>query len=323
MKVWLRAAMAVACLAAAAPLRAETYPARPITIVVPAPAGGVADMFGRVLAQHFNADWGQKIIVENRPGANNQVGADYVAHQPGDGYTLLISPEATFVVNPMLFPHLGYDVSRDFTPIAGLVALNHALVVNPSIPVGTVKGLIALGKQRPGQLNYGTFGVGSSNHLAMELFKTMAGVNFVAVHYKGASPAMQDVIANHIQMMFLSTRSAVPQWRAGAVKLIAIGAAERLPELPEIPTVAEGGLPGYVADSWFGLFGPGQMPPDVVAKINAEVRKIFADPQFAENLRKDQYFTTIAGTPEELAKRIRNETPKWRKLIEEAHIKAE
>jgi tripartite-type tricarboxylate transporter receptor subunit TctC len=326
MNAWIRAAAACLCLAAAATAatlaQAANYPSKPITIIVPASPGGVTDMLARILAKHFIADWGAEVIVENKPGANNQVAAEYVAHQPGDGSTLFIGPETTFIVNPALYAHLAYDPVKDFTPIVGLAQIDHALILNPSVPANSVKELIALAKAKPGQLNYGTYGVGSSGHLNMEMFKAMTGTNFVAVHYKGAAPAMQDVIAGHIQLMFVSAGSALPQAKAGGVKMLAIGAPKRLPLLPDLPTVAET-VPGYTAVSWFALFGPAGMPADVVAKINAEVRKIFSDPEVKQNFLDAQYFDSLAGSPEELRQRLQTEEPKWHRLIEQANIKAE
>ncbi len=239
MKSWFRAAAVLAGLTAAltasGAARADNYPSRPITIIVPASPGGVTDMLGRILAQHFIADWGAQVVVENKPGANNQIAAEYVTHQPGDGYTLFVGPETTFIVNPTLYPNLAYDPVKGFTPIVGLVQIFHALILNPSVPANSVKELIALDKAKPGQLNYGTFGVGSSGHLNMEMFKSMTGTKFVAVHYKGAAPAMQDVIAGHIQMMFVSVGTALPQAKAGRVKLIAVGAPKRMALLPDVP----------------------------------------------------------------------------------------
>jgi tripartite-type tricarboxylate transporter receptor subunit TctC len=318
---WLRVAALIACCAAA-PARADDYPSKPITIIVPASPGGVTDMLGRLLAQRFTADWNAAAVVENKPGANNQVAAEYVAHQPGDGYTLFVGPETTFIVNPALYDHLAYDPVKDFTPISGLVQINHALILNPSVPANNVKELIALGKAKPGELNYGTYGVGSSGHLNMEMFKTVTGVNFVAVHYKGATPALEDVIAGHIQLMFVSVGSALPQAKAGTVKMIAVGAPKRMALLPDVPAVAET-VPGYTAVSWFALYGPAAMPPGVVAKINAEVRKIFADPNVQKTFLDAQYFESIAGSPAELSQRLRSEEPKWHKLIADAHIKLE
>jgi tripartite-type tricarboxylate transporter receptor subunit TctC len=315
--------MTVAVLiAGTTPARADTYPSKIITIVAPASPGGVTDMLARLLARRFIADWGAQAIVENKPGANNQVAAEYVAHQAGDGYTLFIGPETTFIVNPALYARLAYDPVKDFTPISGLVSINHALVLNPSVPAASVKELIALDHAKPGQLNYGTYGVGSSGHLNMEMFKAMTGAKFVAVHYKGATPALEDVMAGHIQLMFISTGSAMPQAKAGTVNIIGIGAGKRMALLPDVPAVAET-VPGFTAVSWFGLFGPAGVPADIIAKINAEVRAIFADPKVQQDFLDAQYFEAIIGSPAELAERIRTEEPRWRKLIRDSHITVE
>ena len=324
MAQWLRTCVALACLSLAATVaEAQTYPAKPITIIVPAAPGGVTDSLGRMLAQRFTEVWGQQVVVENKPGANNQIAAEYVAKSPADGHTLLIGPEVTFVVNPSLYSKLSYDPVNDFTPITGLVTINHALIVHPSLPVDSVKDLIALAKSKPGTLNYGTFGVGSSGHLNMELLQALAGVKLQPVHYKGATPALTDVMAGHIQLMFISVGSAVPQWKAGKVKLIAVGAADRMPLLPEAPTVAESGLPGYEAQSWFGLFAPAGTPRDIVAKINGEVRRTFADPEFRKSFLDRQYFTSIVGTPEQLTEYLKSEEQKWGQVVRDAKVKAE
>jgi tripartite-type tricarboxylate transporter receptor subunit TctC len=314
-------ALGIALAATAAP--AQTYPSKPITIIVPAAPGGVTDSLGRTLAQRFSEAWGQQVIVENRPGANNQIAAEYVAKSAADGHTLFIGPETTFVVNPSLYARLSYDPVNDFAPITGLVTINHALIVNPSLAVDSVKDLLALAKAKPGELNYGTFGVGSSGHLNMELLQALAGVKFQPVHYKGATPALTDVIAGHIQMMFISVGSAVPQWKAGKVKLIAVGAAQRMPLLPEAPTVAESGLGGYEAVSWFGLFAPAGTPRAIVDKVNGQVRRIFADAEFRKSFLDRQYFQSIVGSPEELAAYLRSEEQKWSKVIRDAKVKAE
>jgi tripartite-type tricarboxylate transporter receptor subunit TctC len=323
MRTCFAALVATCLLPAAVVAQGANYPAKPVTIIVPAAPGGVTDALGRTLAQHFTEAWGQQVIVENKPGANNQIAAEYVTKAAPDGYTLLIGPEVTFVVNPSLYPKLPYDPVKGFTPISGLVTINHALIVNPALPVRNVKELIALAKQKPGEINYGTFGIGSSGHLNMELFQALSGAKFQAVHYKGATPALTDVMAGHIQMMFISVGSAVPQWKADKVKLLAVGAAKRMALLPEVPTVAESGLPGYEAVSWFGLFGPAGMPGEVMAKINGEVRKISSDPEIKKNFLQRQYFESIAGTPEQLAQFIRSDELKWRKVIQDAKVKAE
>ena len=301
---------------------AQEYPARPVTLVVPAAPGGVIDRISRLLAQRLSESWGKQFVVEHRPGANNQLAAEYVTKAQPDGYTLLISPEVTFAVNPSLYKRLPYDPFKGFTPIAGLVIINHGLITHPSLPVENVKDLLELARKKPGWLNYGTFGAGSTGHLNMEMLQTMSGTKFTAGHYKGATPALTDVIGGHIQMMFVSVGTVVPQWQERKVKFIAVGAAQRMPLLPQLPTVSEGGVPGYEAVSWFGLFGPPGMPPEVVAKLNAEVRRMFADPELRKTLDRE-YFTPIVGSPEELAERIKSDEPKWRKIIQNAGLKPE
>ena len=327
MRIWIVPALAVGCIHAASAqvtqAQVTEYPVKPIAVIVPASPGGVTDALGRMLAQRFTQAWGQQVVVENRPGANNQIAAEFVTKSEPDGYTLFIGPETTFVVNPSLYAKLPYDPIKGFSPIAGLVTINHALIVNPALPVRNVKDLIALAKEKPGAINYGTFGIGSSGHLNMELFQALSGAKFQAVHYKGATPALTDVMAGHIQMMFVSAGSAVPQWKAGKVNLLAVGAAKRMRLLPEVPTVAESGLPGYEAVSWFGLFGPPGMPAEVVAKINEEVRKTLSDPEIKRDFLDQQYFESIAGTPEELASRIKSDEPKWRKVIHDAKVRVE
>jgi tripartite-type tricarboxylate transporter receptor subunit TctC len=322
MTPWLRALVALGCLIPAA-AQAQTYPSRTITIVVPASPGGVVDALGRVLAQRFTQAWGQQVVVENKAGANNQIAAEHVTKSSPDGHTLFVAPEVTFVVNPSLYAKLPYDPINGFTPITGLVSIAHALIVNPALPVKNAAELLDLGRKKPGELNYGTFGAGSSGHLNMEYLQAKSGAKFTAVHYKGATPALTDVIAGHIQMMFISVGSAVPQWQSDKVKMLAVGAEKRMALLPEVPVVAESGLPGYQAVSWFLLVGPPGMPADIVAKINAEVRATFADPEIRKNFLDRQYFESIAGTPQELAARLKTEEPLWRKVIQDAKVKPE
>ncbi len=301
---------------------AQTYPSKTITIVSPAPAGGVTDILARALAQRFSKAWNQQAVVENKPGANNQLAAEYVTNSAPDGHMLFIAPDGTFVANPSLYPKLPYDPDKSFTPIVGLVIINHALMFNPSFAPNNVKELVALAKQKPGSINYGTFGIGSSGHLNMVLLETMTGATFQAVHYKGAAPALNDVIAGHIQMGFVSAGTAAPQWRGGKIKLVAVGAAKRLPQLPDVPTIAET-VPGYEGVSWFGLFGPAGIPASTVAKINAEVRALFADAEFKKIFLDRYMFQPIAGAPEDLSKFVKSEEPKWRKIIRDAKIKVE
>jgi tripartite-type tricarboxylate transporter receptor subunit TctC len=312
----------LALLAMSVPGAAQTFPSRTITIISPAPAGGVTDIIGRALAQRFSKAWGAHAVVENKPGANNQIAVDYLMNSPPDGHTLFIAPDSTFIANPSLYAKLNYDPYKSFSPISGLMIINHGLIENPSFPPNNVKELIALAKEKPGEINYGTYGIGSSGHLNMVLFEAMAGVKLQAVHYKGAAPATNDVVAGHIPMCFVSVGAAVPLVKAGKLKLIAVGGKERMPQLPDLPTVAET-VPGFQAVSWFGLVGPAGMPADVVAKINVEVRGMFADPEFKKTFLDHYLFQSIAGSPDDLMNFIKSEEPKWRKVIQDAKIKVE
>ena len=316
-------AAAATLLIAVASAGAQTFPARPVTIVVPASPGGVTDLLGRALARRFSESAGQQAIVENKPGANNQIAAEYVAKAAPDGSTLFVGPESTFVVNPFLYARLPYDPVKDFTPITGLVTIHHALITHPSLPVASVRDLLDLARKRPGELNYGTYGIGSSGHLNMEVLQRDAHIKLTPVHYKGASPALTDVIAGHIQLMFISLGTAAPQWKAGKVRMLAIGAPQRLTSLPDMPTIAESGVPGFEAASWFALYGPANMPPEVVAKVNREVRALFADEDFRKSFLAPQFFEPIADTPEKLADYLKSETAKWRQVIRDANIKVE
>jgi tripartite-type tricarboxylate transporter receptor subunit TctC len=319
-RVWastVAGCIALGLIPTAAP--AQDYPNRPVTLVAPTAPGGVIDRICRILAAKFSEAWKTQFVVEHRPGANNQLAAEFITKSPPDGYTLMVSPEVTFAVNPSLYKRLNYDPFKGFTPIAGLVIINHALLLHPSVPANNVKDLLEIARKKPGALNYGTFGAGSTGHLNMEMLQTMSGTKFTAVHYKGATPALTDVIGGHIQMMFVSVGTAVPQWREKKVKFIAVAAAKRMDLLPEMPTVAENGVPGYEGVSWFGLFGPPGMPANVVAKLNAEVRRIFTDPELRKTMDRE-YFTPIVGSPEELTERIKADEPKWRKVIQNAGL---
>jgi len=309
-------------LGAAVPASAQTFPSKTITIVSPAPAGGVTDIIGRALAQRFTKAFGQQAVVENKPGANNQLAAEYIVNSAPDGHTLFIAPDGTFVANPSLYPKLPYDPYKSFTPISGLMIINHGLIAHPSFAPNNVKELIELAKSKPGEVNYGTYGIGSSGHLNMLLLENMTGIKMQPVHYKGAAPATNDVIAGHIPTMFVSASAGAPLWKDGKLKYLAVGGSKRLTQLPDIPTVAET-VPGYVGVSWFGLFGPAGMPADTVAKINGEVRAMFADPEFQKSFMDRFMFQSIAGTPEELMDFIRKEEPKWRKVITDAKLKVE
>jgi tripartite-type tricarboxylate transporter receptor subunit TctC len=302
---------------------AENYPSKPVTLVATAAPGGVVDILARTLGQQLSKIWGQQVIVENKPGASNKIGATFVANSAPDGYTLMVSPEATFVVNPWVYKTLSYDPVKDFVPITGLVSISQALITHPSLPAKDVNELIALAKSKPGTLNYGTYGVGSTGHLNMEMLQLAAGMKLVPVHYKGATPALTDVMAGHIQLMFISTGSAIQPSQAGTVKLLAIGSKRRLPRFPDIPTVAEAGFPYFEATSWFGLFAPRDTPGDVVAKINADVRRVYEDAEFQGKFLAPNFFEPIIGSPEQFSAFIKSDAQKWRDVITAAKVTAE
>ena len=319
---WLRLLLALACSGlAAAAAQETTYPSKPIHIVVATSPGGVVDMLGRALAQRLAESWRQQVVVENKAGAYQIIGAEYVAKAARDGYTLLGSSEGAFVTNPSVYTKLPYDPVRDFEPVTGLVRINHALIVNNSVPVKDLRELIELAKAKPGELSYGSFGVGSSGHLNMEMLQTMAGVKFVHIPYKGATPALTDVAAGHLTMMFVSVGSALPQVKAGKVKIFGVGSLQRIPQLPDVPTVAESGLPGYEATSWFGLFATGGTPREIVAKLNTETQRIFNHPALREKLLAPQLFEPITSSPEQFAEFIRTEALKWGKVVRDAKVR--
>jgi tripartite-type tricarboxylate transporter receptor subunit TctC len=302
---------------------AQSYPQKPIHLVVPFAAGGITDVLARALGARLTEAFGQQMVIENKPGANSQVGAEYVAKSAPDGYTLVVTADTTFVMNPHLYPKLNYDPINDFVPITGLGISPQALVVHPSLPVRTVRDLVELAKAKPGTINYGTFGPGSSGHLNIELLQSMTGAKFTPVHYRGAAPALTDVIAGHIQMLIVSIGLVAQPWQAGQLKVLGFGSTTRLPQFPDVPTIAESGLPGYEAGSWYALAAPKGTPRDIVGKLNAETQRIFNDAQFREKILAPSFIYSIASPPEGFADRIRLETVKWGKIIREANVKVE
>jgi tripartite-type tricarboxylate transporter receptor subunit TctC len=323
MKRLLTVACAIAMIAGPISAHAQSFPTKPVSIIVTSAPGGAADATARVLALHLGKAWSQQVIVENKPGGNTQIAADYVAKAAPDGHTLLLGPDVTFTVNPHLYRKLSYDPVKDFEPITGLTVLHQALVTHPSLAANNVAELLALAKAKPGGLNYGTFGLGSAGHLNMEALQAQAGVKLTAVHYRGAAPAMTDVIAGHIQLMFVSFGSALQSWKGGQLKMLAIGSPKRLPDYPDLPTVAEGALPGFEAKSWFGLFATGGTPRAIVTKINADVRKIIDSPDFATTFLAKQMMQSITSTPEAYAELIRTDSRLWAKVIAAANLKIE
>ncbi|HEY6703472.1 MAG TPA: tripartite tricarboxylate transporter substrate binding protein [Xanthobacteraceae bacterium] len=312
----------LACLADPAAAQAQSYPTRTITLTVTAAAGGVTDVVARALGQRLAEAWGQQVVIENKGGAAHVVGAQSVAKAAPDGYSLLVAEAGTFTINPILYGKgkLPYDEEKDFIPVTGIVRINQALLGHPSLPANNVRELIALAKMKPGELTYGTAGIGSAPHMNMVLFESMAGVKLQAVHYRGAAPALTDVIAGHVNLMSVSVSLALPPFRAGQIKIFGIGSSKRLAPAADIPTVAESGLPGYEASTWFGLFATAGTPRDIVDKINAEVVKLLADPQFREKFLAPQMFEPMPSSPEAFADYIKAQTNKWAKVIREQKL---
>jgi tripartite-type tricarboxylate transporter receptor subunit TctC len=319
------AAVAVACVlfALAGSAAAQPYPGKPVQIVVPYAAGGITDIVGRALARELGEAWGQQVVVVNKPGANGQLGADAVAKSAPDGHTLLVTSDATFVMNPQLYGKPGYDVFDDFVPISGLGISPQALVVHPSVPARSLRELIDLAKQKPGALNYGTFGSGSSGHLNIELLQGMTGTKFTPVHYRGAAPAITDVLGGHIQMIIVSIGLIAQPWQDGKLRVLGFGSTQRLPQFPDVPTLAESGLPGFEAGSWYGLAAPAGTPRDIVDKIAADTQTIFQNPAFRDKFLAPSFIYSIASPPAQFAERIRADLIKWGKVIRDANVKVD
>lgn len=317
-----RAALVLALAALSASLaQAQTFPGGQVRIIVPLAAGGASDVITRAVAERLGKVWGQSIVVENRPGAGTNLGAEQVARAAPDGTTLLSTSEATVVANPFMYAKLNYDPLKDLVPVSGLGLVNQFLIVHPSLGVNSVAEFIALSRSKPGEIGFATFGVGSSGHLNMEMFMNQAGLKQPPVHYRGGGPAMVDVIGGHVKSVIISTTLSQGPMKAGQVKALGVGSAKRLPQFPDIPTIAESGLPGFQAISWFALFAPGATPKPVVAKINTDIQAVLADPDFRAKFLDVQQFEPIAGDPDQFAAFVRAEADKWSKVIRSAGIK--
>ena len=297
------------------------YPTKPVHIVVPYPPGGAVDAFARVLSQQLSDVWRQQVVVDNRPGGSTMIGAEQVAKSPPDGYTLLLSAELTFVTVPHLYEKMPYDPLKDFAPITALVSATQALVANPSLPAKTVKDIVALAKAKPGELSYGSFGIGSTGHLNMEVLQGMTGVRFNHIPYSGAGPAMNDVIGGHINFMFAALSIVKGNVQAGKLRMVGVGSDHRSREFPDVPTISESGVPGFEAKSWFGLVAPAGTPANIIRKINGDVTKVISDPAFAEKYLAAQGLEPIVGPSEQFVTFIRDETVKWGKVVKDANIK--
>jgi tripartite-type tricarboxylate transporter receptor subunit TctC len=320
----LAASFALVALGVAAPASAQGggYPGKPIRIVVPFPPGGTTDILARAVGQQLAQAWGQQVIVDNRPGAGGNIGSELVAKSAPDGYTLLMGTVGTHAINPSLYAKMPYDHVKDFTPVILVAGVPNVLVVHPSVPANTVAELIAYGKANPGKLNFASSGSGTSIHLAGELFKVQTGLQMTHVPYKGSAPAIQDLLGGQVQLMFDNLPSALPQIKAGKLRALGVTSATRAAALPDVPTIAESGLPGFEASSWFGLLAPAGTPRDVVARIDTEVARWLASPEAKEKLLA-QGAIAGGGTSDDFARHIAAETAKWAKVVKESGAKVD
>jgi tripartite-type tricarboxylate transporter receptor subunit TctC len=318
----LRTMLVAAIAAFAGAAGAQTYPNKPIRIIVPFTAGGTSDILARALGPHISAAWGQPVIVENRTGANGNVGADFVAKSAPDGYTMLLSDVGALAINPSVYASMPFDPVKDFSPIVMVSYSPHVLAVHPSVPVSSVQELIAYAKANPGKMNFANSGTGGAPHLAGVEFAARTGVQWAYIPYKGGSAAVIDVIAGNANVLFNGMLATYPSVKGGRLKGLAVSSAQRVPSAPELPTVAESGLPGFVTGSYQGLLAAAGTPRDIVAKLNAEFTRILNTAEMKEMLAK-QGTEVRAGTPEALGTFIAEEKTRWAKVVREAGIKAE
>jgi len=316
---WHCLLLAALCQAGLAQAQAP-FPNKPIRLIVTSPAGGSNDILNRTLGAKLAENLGQPVLIDNRPGASGFVAAEMVAKSPADGYTLLAATEATLVTNPLFFPKVPYDPERDFAPVTIAVEVSYVLLVHPSVPAKTVRELIALARSKPGQLNYASSGNGSSFHLSMELFKRMAGVDIVHVPFKGSALSVNSMLAGEVQIMFNGTPNGVPLAKSGRLRALAVAGAKRSPLAPELPTIAESGLPGYEMGGWFGTVAPTGTPAPVIAKLNSEYVRALRAPEVRERL-EGFGFEVVGSTPSEFASRMRSESQRVARVIRESGAK--
>jgi len=317
---WVLASLAVVVAGPAA--GQGTFPSKPIKLIVPYPPGGGADIFARTLSQKLGENLGQQVVVDNKAGANGIIGTDMVAKSAPDGYTLVLGNIGPNAINQAIYPALPYDCVKDFAPVALTGFTAHILAVNPKVPVSSVAELIALAKAQPGKLTYASSGIGGSPHLAGELFKLMTGTNMVHVPYKGASPGNTDLIAGQVDLTFNTLPPLLQFAKTGKIKALAVTGAKRASALPDVPTIEESGVKGYDVTTWYGILAPAGTPPEIVARLNAEIVKTLKTPEVYQKLQ-GQGFDVDTSTPEAFATLIRDEVDKWKKVAREANVKAE
>lgn len=299
----------------------QRYPDKPVRVVVPSAPGGSSDTITRIVAQKLSGTLGQSIVVDNRAGAAGNIGADIVAKTPPDGYTLLV-PFGGHAINATLYRKLPYDLVKDFDPVILMVTVTGMLVVHPSLPVKSVKELIALAKARPGQIDFATPGIGNVVHLAGELFKIMVGVNIVPVPYRGSGPALAALLGGEVPVMFPNMPGTIGHVQAGRLRVLAVNSGQRSPLLPDVPTLAEAGVPGYEASTWFGVLAPSGTPKDIISKLNTEIARVLKAPEMVQALDREGA-VAVGGSPEQFGAFIKAEIEKWGKVVQATGVRAD
>jgi tripartite-type tricarboxylate transporter receptor subunit TctC len=317
----IRIACALLALSLSASAIGQTYPAKPIRIIVPFAQGGAADLLSRMVAQRLQEAWGQPVVVENRTGANGNIGMEAAAKSAPDGYTLVQAPNGNIVVNPNLFQKLPYT-QKDFAPVSQIAKVENVLVVNPGIPASSVSELLALARSQPGKISFASPGVGSQAHLAGEFLRLRGNVDLLHIAYKGVGPALNDVLGGQVSMMFAAIPAAQPHVKAGKLRALGVASLQRSPAMPEVPTIAEQNLPGFEAVSWYSILAPAGTPRDIVERINGEIARMLAQPETREKLAGIGA-TAIGGTPEQLASVIQQESASYADLFKKSGIRAE
>jgi tripartite-type tricarboxylate transporter receptor subunit TctC len=309
-------------LALSGPASGQSYPAKPIRLICPFPPAGAVDIASRATAHELQKLLGQPVTVENRPGAGGNLGGEQAAKSAPDGYTIFMNTSGIHAINPLLYSKMGFDPAKDLAPVVPLVALNNVLVANPSFKAGSVKELVALAKAQPGKITYASSGSGTSIHMSGELFKYMTGVDLLHIPYKGSAPAVTDLIGGQVNIMFDNIPSSLPHIKSGKLHALATTGSKRDPALPDLPTIAEAGVPGYEAGVWFGLSVPAGTPRDIVAKLNAEGVKATQSPEFVKRMR-DLGYLIIPGTPEQMGEMLKAEVIRWTPVVKASGAKAD
>lgn len=301
---------------------AQAYPSKPIRFIVPFTPGGGNDTIARLIGQKLTAATGQQVIIDNRPGAGGAIGAEAAAKSPADGYTIFLAGVATHGINPNLRKKLSYDPVKDFDAVSLIASSPLLVVVHPSLPVKSVKQLVALAKAQPGRINYASNGAGGSSHMAVELFKMMTGTNLVHIPYKGLAPALTELLSGEVQVMFSSAVAMLPQVKTGKLRAVAMTGAKRSPAIPDIPTVAEAGVPGYETGSWYGIVSPAGTPKPAIDRLSREVIAIIHTPDMTKRL-EDEAIIPVGSTPGEFSAHIQQELARWAKVIRQSGIQLE